>query len=95
METNGYWRLKKGDLCKGSFYSKRFIFLRCPYTSLYNTIYLSEVQFKKENISNSEASFLDLSMVIENKKFKTQLSDKRDAFPFYIFCMSHLDTNIP
>ena len=30
-----------------------------------------------------------------NKKFKTQLNDKRDAFLFYIVCMPHLDSNIP
>ena len=53
----------------------------------------SELQLKKENTSSSKASFLDLSIIIENKQFKAQLSDKRDAFPFSIFRMPHLDSN--
>ena len=39
--------------------------------------------------------FLDrLSSVIENKKFKTKLFDKRDPYPFSMGCMPHLDSNI-
>ena len=68
--------------------------LRYSYISLYNLIYLSELQLKKENIATFDASFLELSIVIENKKLKTQLYDKRDAFYFSIFCTPHLDSQI-
>ena len=47
-------------------------------------IYSLELEFEKENIKTSEAYFLDLSILIENKKNKAKLFDKRDAFPFYI-----------
>ena len=53
-----------------------------------------ELQLKKENISTSGASFLDLSIIIENNKFKIQLYDKRYAFPFSIVGMPHLDSYI-
>ena len=39
----------------------------------FKNIYPSELLLKKENISTSEASFLDLSIIIENVKFKAQL----------------------
>ena len=55
----------------------------------------SELQLKKENISTLEASPLDLSIIIENKKLKTQLYDERDGFLFSIVLMPHLDSNIP
>ena len=54
-----------------------------------------ELQLKKENVSTSEASFLDLSIIIENNNFKIQLYDKRYAFPFSIVGMPHLDNYIP
>ena len=39
----------------------------------FKNIHRSELQLKKENISTSEASFLDLSIIIQNKEFNTQL----------------------
>ena len=57
-------------------------------------IYLPELELKKESILTSEASAPDLSITIENKKFKTKLFDKRDAFPFFISRIPHLDSNI-
>ena len=50
---------------------------------------------KTENTGNSEASFLEFSVITENKKFKTQLYDKRDAVPSPAVYMPHLDSNIP
>ena len=49
-----------------------------------------ELQLKKESISTSEASFLDLSISI----IKIQLYYKRYAFPFSIVGMPHLDSYI-
>ena len=50
---------------------------------------------KTENTGNSEASFSELSVITENKTFKTQLYDKRHAVPFPAVYMPHLDSNIP
>ena len=60
--------------------------------SNYKDINPSELVLKKESISNSEASFLDLSIVIEINN--TKLFDKRDASPFSIVCVPHLDSYI-
>ena len=46
-------------------------------------------------MSTSEASFLDLCIINENKKFKIPLYDKRDMFSFSIVFMPHFDSNIP
>ena len=42
------------------------------------------VKTEKGVISTSEASFLDLFNVAENKQFKILLYDKREAVPFII-----------
>ena len=52
------------------------------------------LQLEKENISTYQAPFLDLSVIVEKKKAKTQLFNKRDAFLFSIVRMLHLDCNI-
>ena len=61
----------------------------------FKNIYPLELQLKKENISASEAVFLDFFMIIEKKKIKTQLYDKRGAFPFSIVCLPYLYSNNP
>ena len=38
---------------------------------------------------------LELSIIIESKKFKIQLYDKWNAFPFSIVSLPHFDSNIP
>lgn len=57
-------------------------------------IYPLEVPLKNKDISTSKASFLELSVNIENIKIKAQLYDKRDTLSFYIICMPHLDSKI-
>ena len=47
-----------------------------------------------QSILTSEASFLDISITIENK-LKTNIFDKRDTFSFSIASMLYLDSNIP
>ena len=44
----------------------------------YKGIYASELELKKESISISKASFWDVSVIIENERFKTKLY-KRDT----------------
>lgn len=50
--------------------------------------------YKMQSILTSEASFLDISITIENK-LKTNIFDKRDTFSFSIASMLYLDSNIP
>ena len=58
-------------------------------------IYILQSKLQKKNISASEGLFPGLSIIIQNKKFKTQLYDTRDAFPFFFVLMPHLQRNIP
>ena len=51
----------------------------------YKDIYPTELELRKENNSNSCASFLDLYIYIENGKFHTKLFDKRDNYLFAIY----------
>ena len=60
----------------------------------FSRIYSSELPLKKEIISTSKGSFLDLSIINKNKKFKTQFYDKRDACPLPVVRMPYLDSNI-
>lgn len=52
-------------------------------------------KLKKGTFSNFEASFLDLPILTENKKFKTELCRKRYLLLFSIILVPHLDINIP
>ena len=56
----------------------------------YKDIYPTELELKKENNSNSCASFLDLYIYIENREFHTRLFDKQDNFGFDIVRMQFL-----
>ena len=65
------------------------------FNNFFRDIYPSELDLKKENIDNSNASFLDLAIEIKDNKFSTKLYDKRDAFPFDIVRMPFRSSNIP
>ena len=56
-------------------------------------VYPTELELKKENNSNSCASFLDL--YIENGEFRTRLFDKRDNFGSDIVRMPFYCSNVP
>ena len=58
-------------------------------------IYPKELVLNKENVSSTEASFLDLYIQITEKKFSYKLYDKRDDFSFSIVRMPHSLSNIP
>ena len=91
------------NLHKARLFSNTFRFLdnlsaindHLEFDRNFKNMYPSELKFKKENTRTSEAPFLVLLIVIENKKFKAQLYDKRDAFLFPTVCMPRLDSNIP
>ena len=58
-------------------------------------IYPIELELKKENNSNSCASFLDIYIYIENGEFHTKLFDKRDNFSFDIVRVPFYCSNVP
>ena len=101
-ENKWLLELKKKDLHKARLFSNTFRFIddlctindNNEFERNYQQIYPVELELKKENNSNLEASFLDLSITLENKHFNTKLFDKRDAFPFSIVRMPDLNGNI-
>ena len=61
----------------------------------YKDIYPIELELKKEDNSNSCASFSDIYIYIENGKFHAKLFDKRGNFGFDIVRMSFYCSNDP
>ena len=57
-----------------------------------NRIYPSELQLNKANVSDAEASFLDLHLSISDGFVKTKIYDKRDDFDFDIVNFPFLDS---
>ena len=54
------------------------------FDSIVNRIYPSELQLNKANVSDTEASSLDLHLSISNGFVQTKIYDKRDDFDFDI-----------
>ena len=52
------------------------------FDSMTNRIYPSELQLNRANVSDAEASFLDLHFSISDGFVKTKIYDKRDDFDF-------------
>ena len=65
------------------------------YDSIVNRIYPSELQLNKANVSDTEASFLDLHLSISDGFVKTKIYDKRDDFDFNIVNFPFLDGDVP
>ena len=63
------------------------------FDSMVNRIYPSELQLNKANVSDGEASFLDLHLSITDGFVKTKIYDKRDDFDIVNF--PFLDGNVP
>ena len=63
------------------------------FDSMVNRIYPSELQLNKANVSNAEASFLDLHLSISDGFVKTKIYDKRDDFDIVNF--PFLDGDVP
>ena len=64
-----------------------------PFDSMVNRIYPSELQLNKANVSDAEASFLDLHLSISDGFMKTKIYDKRDDFDIVNF--PFLDGDVP
>ena len=67
---------------------------RDDFKNSHKNIYPDELELKLEH-SGLHATFLDLDITIQDNIFVYKLFDKRDAFPFSIVHMPHLDSNIP
>ena len=65
------------------------------FDSMVNRIYPSELQRNKTNVSDAEASFLDLHLSISDGFFKIKIYDKRDAFDFDVVNFPFLDGDVP
>ena len=65
------------------------------FDSMVNRIYPSELQLNKANVSDTEASFLDLHLSISDGFVKTKIYDKRDDFDFDIVNVPFLDDDDP
>ena len=65
------------------------------FDSMVNRIYPSELQLNKANVSDAEASFLDLHLSISDGFVKSKIYDKRDAFDFDIVNFPFLDGDVP
>ena len=52
------------------------------FDNMVSQIYPSELQLNKANISDTEATFLDLHLSISNYIVSTKIYDKRDDFDF-------------
>ena len=95
-------RLIEQDKVKARHFhsTKRFIDDLCAvndgnmFESVYREIYPDELELKVEH-SGSHASFLNLDISIKDGVFVYKLFDKRDAFPFSIVRMPHIDSNMP
>ena len=67
------------------------------FDSMVKRIYPSELQLNKANVSDAEASFLDLRLSISDGFVKTKIYDKRDDFDFDfdIVNFPFLDGDVP
>ena len=61
------------------------------FDSMVNRIYPSELQLNKANVSDADASFLDLHLSISDGFLKTKIYEKRDYFDFDIVNFPFLD----
>ena len=64
------------------------------FDSMVNRIYPLELKLNKANVSDAEASLLDLHLSISDGFVKTKIYDKRDDFDFDIVNFPFLDGDV-
>ena len=64
------------------------------FDSMVNRLYPSKLQLNKVNVSDAEASFLDLHLFISDGLVKTKTYDKRDDLDFDIVNFPSLDGDV-
>ena len=65
------------------------------FESFFHEIYPEELQLNKENEVDTETTFLDLHISINDRVFSTMLYDKREDFGFRITRLPFKDSNNP
>ena len=65
------------------------------FGSMINHVDPSELQLNKANISDTEASFLDLHLSVLDGFVKTKIFDNRDDFEFDIVNFPFIDGDVP
>ena len=65
------------------------------FDGMVNRIHPSQLQLNKANVSDAEASILDLHLTIMDVFVKTKIFDKRDDFNFDIVNCPFLDGDVP
>ena len=65
------------------------------FDGMVNRIYPSELQLNKANVSDTEASILDLHLSISDGFLQIKSYDKRDVFDFDIVNFPFLDGDVP
>ena len=61
----------------------------------FKEIYPAELELKKENANDNEATFLHINIIIKEGQFSTKLYYKRDGFNFSIVSLSYKYNNMP
>ena len=65
------------------------------FAKSFGEIYPPEMEVKQENHVNTEASYLELGLHIDNRIITSKLYDKRDAFNFSVVRLPYKCSNIP
>ena len=65
------------------------------FDKVYKDIYPNELILKNTNTSARKSNYLDLTISIVNGKFRYQLYDKRQDFPFKVISYPFINGNIP
>ena len=65
------------------------------FDQMVDRIYPTELQLNRANLSDTDASFLDLNLCISNGTVSTKIYDKRDDFDFDIVNFPFLDGDVP
>ena len=65
------------------------------FDNIVSQIYPSELQHNKANVSDTEATFLDLHLSFSYDIVSTKIYDKRDDFDFEIVNLPFLDGDVP
>ena len=102
-ETQWIKSLKKSDYGRARRFFNTFRFIddlatfndQGEFLRSFAEIYPPELSLKKENEYDNKATFLDIEITIEDKKFWYSLYDKRDYFNFSIVRFPYKCSNIP
>ena len=65
------------------------------FDKVYKEIYPSELVLKNTNTTARKSNYLDLTISIVNGKFRYQLYDKRQDFPFMVINYPFINGNVP